>query len=71
MKYRILQKNGQFYPQFKKLVVWKYFHDQPSDSYFGQFVDKVSFATEDTARNYVSDYKKRQEYLSIVRVINL
>ena len=28
-KYRIKEKNGRFYPQYKKIIGWRYYKGQP------------------------------------------
>lgn len=47
MKYRIYQKNGKFYPQYKKWIFWKYYLDKFAgynwNIYFDTFLEASNF----------------------------
>ena len=56
MKYRILEKNNHFYPQYKTLWVWKYFL-----KYDSEFYVKFYFNNIDEANDYCIKHKKQNE----------
>lgn len=53
--YRIIMKDGWFYPQYKCMFFWCYFIDYASLFYTNVFRPKRRFTTMADAHRYISD----------------
>ena len=52
MKYRILEQNGNFFPQYKDWFCWNYF----KDGMIGYPLNNKSFSTLDDSKKWLNSY---------------
>lgn len=56
-RFRILFKEGKYYPQYKTFLFWKYFYE----SFEGYFAYEICYQNENRAANHIARYIERQK----------